>query len=85
MDIQEILEKLDEAKEEENIAEGKLEIDDPINMKKDQQEESKKEMKEKKKIDESSEEAHISLLKAYNDTEQKNVSHAPTQHGKYLD
>ena len=37
-----------EAKEEENIAEGKLEIDDPINIEKDPSEES--EMKLKKKI-----------------------------------
>ena len=37
-----------EAKEEENIAEGKLEIDDPINIEKDSLEESDSESDEKK-------------------------------------
>ncbi len=36
-----------EAKEDENIAEGKLEIDDPINIEKDQVEESENETEEK--------------------------------------
>ena len=41
-----------EAKEEENIAEGKLEIDDPINIKKDPSEESDNETDEKNNTDE---------------------------------
>ena len=41
-----------EAKEEENIAEGKLEIDDPINIEKDPSEESDNETDEKNNTDE---------------------------------
>ena len=41
-----------EAKEEENIAEGKLEIDDPINIEKDPSEESGDESDEKNKLSE---------------------------------
>ena len=41
-----------EAKEEENIAEGKLEIDDPINIEKDPSEESDNETDEKNSTDE---------------------------------
>lgn len=41
-----------EAKEEENIAEGKLEIDDPINIEKDSLEESNYESDEKKNLSE---------------------------------
>ena len=37
------LSKEGEAKEEENIAEGKLEIDDPINIEKDRSEENENE------------------------------------------
>ncbi|MDC1154473.1 ribonuclease E/G, partial [Candidatus Pelagibacter sp.] len=41
-----------EAKEEENIAEGKLEIDDPINIENDTSEESNNETDEKNNTDE---------------------------------
>ena len=41
-----------EAKEEENIAEGKLEIDDPINIKKDPSEENDNEIDEKNNLNE---------------------------------
>ncbi len=41
-----------EAKEEKNIAEGKLEIDDPINIEKDLAEESKNDSEEKENLDE---------------------------------
>ena len=41
-----------EAKEEENIAEGKLEIDDPINIEKDPSEESDNETEEKNNLSE---------------------------------
>ena len=44
-----------EAKEEENIAEGKLEIDDPINIEKDPSEESDNESDEKNNLDEEKE------------------------------
>ncbi|MDC1416034.1 Rne/Rng family ribonuclease [Pelagibacteraceae bacterium] len=45
-----------EAKEEENIAEGKLEIDDPINIEKDPSEENGNESDEKNNTDEEKEE-----------------------------
>ena len=44
-----------EAKEEENIAEGKLEIDDPINIEKDPSEESDNEIDEKNNLNEEKE------------------------------
>ncbi|MDB2647808.1 Rne/Rng family ribonuclease [Candidatus Pelagibacter bacterium] len=44
-----------EAKEEENIAEGKLEIDDPINIEKDPSEENGNESEEKNNTDEEKE------------------------------
>ena len=48
--VREELSKEVEAKEEENIAEGKLEIDDPINIEKDPSEESGDESDEKNKL-----------------------------------
>ena len=41
-----------EAKEEENLAEGKLEIDDPINIEKDSLEENDNELDEKNSLNE---------------------------------
>ena len=52
-----------EAKEEENIAEGKLEIDDPINIEKDPSEESDNETDEKNNTDEEKEKKKESKFK----------------------
>ena len=50
--VREELSKEVEAKEEENLAEGKLEIDDPINIENDTSEESNNETNEKDNTDE---------------------------------
>ena len=52
-----------EAKEEENIAEGKLEIDDPINIEKDPSEESNNETDEKNNLNEENEKKKESKFK----------------------
>ncbi|MDB3889848.1 Rne/Rng family ribonuclease [Candidatus Pelagibacter sp.] len=52
-----------EAKEEENIAEGKLEIDDPINIEKDPSEESDNEIDEKNNLNEEKEKKKESKFK----------------------
>ena len=52
-----------EAKEEENIAEGKLEIDDPINIEKDPSEESNNETDEKNNLNEEKEKKKESKFK----------------------
>ncbi|MDB3975305.1 Rne/Rng family ribonuclease [Candidatus Pelagibacter sp.] len=52
-----------EAKEEENIAEGKLEIDDPINIEKDPSEENGNESDEKNNTDEEKEKKKESKFK----------------------
>ena len=52
-----------EAKEEENIAEGKLEIDDPINIEKDPSEENDNESDEKNNTDEEKEKKKESKFK----------------------
>ncbi|MDC0951241.1 Rne/Rng family ribonuclease [Candidatus Pelagibacter sp.] len=52
-----------EAKEEENIAEGKLEIDDPINIEKDTSEESDNEIDEKNNLNEEKEKKKESKFK----------------------
>ena len=52
-----------EAKEEENIADGKLEIDDPINIEKDLSEENDNEDNNKNNIDEEKEEKKNKKLK----------------------
>ena len=52
-----------EAKEEENIAEGKLEIDDPINIEKDTSEESDNEIDEKNNLNEEKEKEKESKFK----------------------
>ena len=52
-----------EAKEEENIAEGKLEIDDPINIEKDPSEESNNEIDEKNNLNEENEKKKESKFK----------------------
>ena len=52
-----------EAKEEENIAEGKLEIDDPINIEKDPSEENDNETDEKNNTDEEKEKKKESKFK----------------------
>ncbi|MDA9933540.1 Rne/Rng family ribonuclease [Candidatus Pelagibacter sp.] len=52
-----------EAKEEENIAEGKLEIDDPINIEKDPSEENDNEIDEKNDLNEEKEKKKESKFK----------------------
>ena len=52
-----------EAKEEENIAEGKLEIDDPINIEKDPSEENDNEIDEKNNLNEEKEKKKESKFK----------------------
>ena len=52
-----------EAKEEENIAEGKLEIDDPINIEKDQPEENENESDEKNILSEEKDKKRAQSLK----------------------
>ncbi|MDC1163703.1 Rne/Rng family ribonuclease [Candidatus Pelagibacter sp.] len=52
-----------EAKEEENIAEGKLEIDDPINIEKDPSEESDNEIGEKNNLNDEKEKKKESKFK----------------------
>jgi len=52
-----------EAKEEENIAEGKLEIDDPINIEKDSLEESNNESDEKNNLGEEKDQKKVTKFK----------------------
>ncbi|MDB2428319.1 Rne/Rng family ribonuclease [Candidatus Pelagibacter bacterium] len=61
--LREELSKEVEAKEEENIAEGKLEIDDPINIEKDPSEESNNEINEKNNLNEEKEKKKESKFK----------------------